>query len=99
MIGKRITNSKEIHQKTHEMVRTNVSTETLNKKKLSMKEQNRYKKSVEEFINEHTVSYENNDSDKEIIEKKIEEKPVMARNDFIKPASQRDKKRLKSKSL
>lgn len=42
------------------MVRTNVSTETLNKKKLSMKEQSRYKKSVEEFVNEHTVSYENN---------------------------------------
>lgn len=81
------------------MVRTNVSTETLNKKKLSMKEQNRYKKSVEEFVNEHTVSYENNDSDEEAGEKKGEEKVVMARNDFIKPSSQRDKKRLKSKSL
>lgn len=65
MIGKRITNSKEIHQKAHEMVRTNVSTETLNKKKLSMKEQSRYKKSVEEFVNEHTVSYENNESDED----------------------------------
>lgn len=81
------------------MVRTNVSTETLNKKKLSMKEQSRYKKSVEEFVNEHTVSYENNDSEEEAGEKKVEEKAVMARNDFVKPASQRDKKRLKSKSL
>ena len=96
LLGRKITNSKDIQQKTQEIVRSNISSETLAKKKLSAKAYHRHKQSVEEFVNQHAVSYEQNDSDEENTISNMQREPIL-----VKPKVQksRDRKKMKSKSL
>lgn len=96
LLGRKITNSKDIQQKAQEMMRSNVSSQTLAKKKLSAKTYHRHKQSVEEFVNQHAVSYQQNDSDEENTISNMQRQPII-----MKPSMQksRDRKKLKSKSL
>jgi len=78
------------------MMRSNISSETLAKKKLSAKAYHRHKQSVEEFVNQHVVSYEQNDSDEENTISNMQREAVIVKQSVQKS---RDRKKLKSKSL
>lgn len=75
-IGKKITNSKEIQQKESDAVRPNITTESLKRKKKMEFANTRCKRSLIEFIEENTISYEQED----LTPNKREEKGISRRD-------------------